>query len=481
MARDGALRDRAIAMVLVLVAIGLRIGDFGNPVIHIDEQYYLLVGQRMLDGATPYVDVWDRKPVGLFLIYAGAAALPGDDLIGYQALATAAAAATAMLVFSASRALGATRTGAVAAAIAYLVWLPLLGGRGGQAPVFYNLLITAAARLTLRLPTLGDRRSAIALNGLAACLLAGIAIQVKPSAGIEGAMIGLAHIWWLRGAQRAWVGPATLWLIAGVAPTLAAAGVYHALGELDAWWFANFASILLRPGYPPAEIAMRLIGISAQLAPLILCAAIAWRRRGGRAPDERALAFAWLFSAVAGFVAIGTFFDHYALPLVAPLAIAGSIALGRSPRLLVGTLGLALMMFAVERAYVADDRASARAVAAVVARNSGTGCPYVFVGDTATYSLAHACLPTSRAFPNMLAYATEHGATGVDQAAEVRRILAARPPVIVASTRRLAIWNPASVAALQEALARDYRPVFSSPRNRYRTIVFLRRDLRFNR
>ena len=58
-------------------------------------------------------------------------------------------------------------------------------------------------------------------------------------------------------------------------------------------------------------------------------------------------------------------------------------------------------------------------------------------------------------------------------------VLARRPPVIVTSTRRLAIWNGASLTALKAALAADYRPVFATPRARYRSIVYLRRDLRF--
>ena len=72
--------------------------DFGNPVIHVDEQYYLLVGDRMLHGALPYVDIWDRKPLGLFLIFAAIRLLAGDGIMQYQIVATLFAAATALLI-----------------------------------------------------------------------------------------------------------------------------------------------------------------------------------------------------------------------------------------------------------------------------------------------------------------------------------------------------------------------------------------------
>lgn len=482
MLRTLSSRAGALPALLLALAVLIRAVDFGNPVIHVDEQYYLLVGQRMLDGAVPYLDLWDRKPWGLFALYAGAAWLPGDDILGYQLLATLFAALTAWVVASGARALGASPAGALAAAVAYLLWLSLLGGRGGQAPVFYNLPVALAARLTLRLPTLAPRR--IVANGVAACLLAGLAIQLKPTAAVEGAYVGLAHVWWLHRARASFAltaAAAVLWLTAGLLPTAAVIGGYSALGPaaLDAWWFANISSIFLRPPYPLGEITMRLLGIVAELSPLLLCAAIAWRRRHVRLTEERALAFGWLAAALGGFLAIGTFFDHYALPLLVPLATIAGIALGRIPRVLVATLVLGALLVVVERAVVPADSAGARAVARVVADNSRGGCPYVFIGDTITYSLADSCLPTSHAFPNFIAYTTEAGATGIDAPSELRRILAVRPPVIVGSTRRLKIWNQGSLAVLK--LARDYRPVFVTPRSGWRTVVFLRNDLRFIR
>ncbi|MES1973756.1 MAG: hypothetical protein V4472_14960 [Pseudomonadota bacterium] len=485
----GRAAERALAMpgvaaaALLLLAFALRAGDFGNPVIHVDEQYYLLVGDRLLHGAVPYVDIWDRKPIGLFAIFALIRLLPGDGVIAAQLVALACAAATAWLVHLAARRVGATPLGALGAGAAYLVWLPLLSGRAAQSPVFFNLLMMAAALLTLRLPGLAarGRARAIVLSGAAACLLAGVAIQIKYTPAVEGAFFGLAHLWYLRraGASRRAIGLAALLLVAlGLVPTAAALLVYAARGPaaLDAFWFANFASFLLRSAYayPPDLIARRLLGISAQLAPLAACAFLAWRVRPRS--EELAIAFAWLASALACFAMLGTYFDHYALPLVAPLCVAAAPTFGRVPRAMAASLAAAFLLFLVEAVARPSDAAGAYAVARVVAANSGAECPYVFVGDSITYHLAHACLPTAYAFPSMLAYAPEKGATGVDEAAEVARILARRPPVIVTGSRPLAAWNEQSHAAVAAALARDYRPIFSAPRGDYRIIVYLRRD-----
>ncbi|MDB5705602.1 MAG: rane protein [Sphingomonas bacterium] len=471
------------AVALLLVALALRAWDFGNPVIHVDEQYYLLVGDRMLHGALPYLDIWDRKPIGLFAIFAAIRLLPGDGIVASQIVAMLFAAATALMVYRGARRIGAAPLAALAAGACYLIWLPLLSGRAGQSPIFFNLFMTAAALLTLRLPALAAReaREAILANGAAVCLLAGLAIQTKYTPAVEGAFFGLAHLWYLRRAGGRWpmLGlAAVLWIALGLAPTLAAIGIYAARGPaaFQAFWFANFSSILLRSNYAyPAElIGRRLLGISAQLLPFAVCAAFAWRTKPRS--EETLLAFAWLGAALIGFAVLGTYFDHYALPLLAPLAIVAAPTFARAPRAMMATLAIGLAIFTIEALARPSDAAGAYAVARVVEANSGGECPYVFTGDSITYQLAHACLPTAYAFPSTLAYAPEQGATGIDEAAEVRRIMAGRPPVVVMGSRPLAAWNAASHAVVAAALARDYRPIFSAPRSDYRMIVYLRRD-----
>lgn len=477
------------ALSLALAALALRCWDFGNPVIHVDEQYYLLVGDRMLHGALPYVDLWDRKPIGLFLIFAAIRLLPGDGILAYQLVATGFAAAAAWCVWHGARMIGAAPLGALAAGVAYLIWVSLLGGRGGQSPVFYNLLMTAAMLLVLRLPRLSDRRAVAAIigSGAVACLLAGLAIQIKYTPVFEGAFFGLAHLWYLRRAGASLTltaSVALLWMATGAAPSLVVIGFYQGLGQraFDAFWFANVTSIFLRPGYPIEQLLMRLLGIFAQLLPLIVAGLFGWRARAqGASARETWLATLWIVSALTGFAAIGTFFDHYALPLVAPFAMLAAPTLGRGWRIAASVLAIGLAILLVRGAIRPNDAPGARAVARLVALNSRGACPYVFIGDTITYRLAESCLPTAYAFPNLLAYTTEQGATGIDEAAEVRRILRRRPPVILSSTRKLAIWNQASLAELRPMLASDYRVVFSTPRENYRTLVYLRRDLPLRR
>ena len=478
----------AIAALLLAIAVLVRMRDFGNPVVHVDEQFYLLVGDRMLHGALPYVDIWDRKPIGLFAIFAAIRLLPGDGILAYQLVATGFAAATAFLVERGARRLGATPGYALAAGAAYILWLSLLSGRGGQSPIFYDLFVTAAAVLTLRLPDLAERcarrgsRVPIVWNGAAACLLAGLAIQTKYTPAVEGAAFGLAHLWYLRragGSAIVLLGSALLWVALAVAPTAIVMADYWWRGPVafDAFWFANFASITLRKGYPAAKIAGRLAGNFAVLSPFVVSVLLAWRARPWRA--ETVLALGWLAAASVAFAAIGAFFDHYALPLLAPLLILSAPVWQRYRFALPLVFAIGCALFVGKVLAWPTDATGARELARVVTANEAGGCPYVFAGDSITYLLADACLPTAHVFPSTLAYEPERGASGIDEVAEVRRILAARPPVIVTMDAPMAEWNRATLRLVETALRTHYRPVFRTVRDRGHSVVYLRNDRTF--
>ena len=475
-------RPLGAALALLVFAVLVRARDFGNPVAHVDEQYYLLVGDRILHGARLYIDLWDRKPPGLFLLFAGFRLLPGDGFLAYQLVGTACVATTGWLIWLAARRMALAWPAGLAAGAAYILWLPLLSGGSGQSPVFYNLAMTAAAVLTLDLPRLAERRAvgAIMVSGVIACLLAGIAIQIKYTPLVEGAFFGLAHLWYLWRARAGLVPvlmAALLWMAMGLLPTALVVLHFRLNGaaSFDAFWFANFTSITLRRGYPAAKIVGRLAGIGGQLLPLVACAVLAWRK--GPGPVGLTLTRIWLGFAFVAFAMIGAFFDHYALPLIAPLCIAAApaFAMGRKPLIAVFFIGAGL--FALHAATNDPSegdgiRRMARAMAAV----DGRECPYVFAGDSSLYHLSGGCVPTAYAFPSSLAYEAERGAIGIDETAEVARILRRRPPAIVTLDDPFSPWNAPTNALIAEALARDYRQVMAVPREGRHELLYVRRD-----
>ncbi|HEY6869481.1 MAG TPA: hypothetical protein VI199_06960, partial [Novosphingobium sp.] len=217
--------------LLAVVALVLRWSTFGDPDLAADETFYHTVGLAMHHGALPYVDVWDRKPLGLFILYWAITGISPAPL-AYQIAACVSATLTAFTIGAIVRGWSGPQ-GSVLAGVAYLAWLTPLFGFGGQSPVFYNLLIACAALLVLRAkPALASgRRSGRA--GLA-MLLAGAAITIKSSAVFEGAWLGLVCVAAARQSNRPmiWiVARAANWALLGAAPSLVIALYYAVIGH----------------------------------------------------------------------------------------------------------------------------------------------------------------------------------------------------------------------------------------------------------
>ena len=421
--------------ILLLVAIIVRVATFGNPIVHVDEEFYFTTARAMLDGALPYVDVWDRKPIGLFLLYVPAAAfgLPLGIWV-YQAMALAAVVATALLIARLADRAG-WRRGALAGAIAYIVWLDLLEGQGGQSPVFYNLLMVWAAALIASSDRDHDPRSRLR-RGLGAMALVGVALQIKYSVVFEGLFFGLWWLWRERMRRRHAVpmlAEGALLAVVALVPTALAWGYYQAIGQGPAFLFANFESIALRQPDPLPEKLGNLFTIVLITSPLVAAAILAFLR-GDRA-GIRGWLFAWAGAAAFGLLAFGSWFDHYALPMLVPLCIcaAGFADDPRQPVKVTATVLLvALLGGEVTVATKRVDRGGPEQFARVAATiGHGPGCLYVYSGDTMLYPVTGRCRLSRYVYPSHLNRRREQGAIGVDQQAEIGRILAQRPEVVV--------------------------------------------------
>ena len=422
--------------IILLVAIVARAITFGDPVVHVDEEFYFTTAYAWLHGATPYIDVWDRKPIGLFILYLPAAMFGlKAGIWAYQAMALASLVGTAWLIERFARRAGWDR-GALAGALVYVLWVDFVDGQGGQAPVFYNLLVIGAAALIApRRDDAGEGERL--LPGFAAMALMGIALQIKYSVVFEGLFFGLWLLW------RAWQG-GRRWSIvplgAGLAatallPTIAAWFAYHRIGADAAWLYANITSIAARRPDPALEQFGNLMKILLITSPLIAACVLAWRSRGTADRPIRAWLFAWLGVAWLGLLIFGSYFEHYALPVLVPLSICaagffGDHRNGRRivlPLLLIGFLGGQTLLI-IKR----HNRGTLEQFNEVVgAIGHGPGCLYVFSGESMFYPASGRCALTRYLFPSHLGRVREQGAIGVDQQAEVERILALKPEIVV--------------------------------------------------
>lgn len=429
-------RDRGwrVLVILLIVAIAARALIFGNPVVHVDEEFYYFTGTAMWHGQLPFVDVWDRKPIGLFLLYALPAALGYPAGIWfYQLLALGAAVGGGALVLVLADRAG-FRSGGLAAGIAYILWLGLLGGQGGQSPVFYNPLMAMAALLVLN--GAGDRRRRA--FGLGAMVLVGISLQIKYSVIVEGLFFGLwmlAEEWRERRRIAPLIGYGAALVIVAMLPTVMVAVTYAALGKWDMFFYANFLSIFHRNPDPLRELATNLAQIVLIISPLVALAVMAIVRRAPELDRTQRFLAAWLAVAIAGVLVFRPWFDHYSLPVLIPACALAAGMLGGAgwrrrytPALLcVAALAgqIVLLVLRQERGGADQFAALARAV------GDRPGCLYVYSGSTMLYVATGRCALSRYIVPSHLGRAREAGATGVDQDQEIRRILAANPAVVV--------------------------------------------------
>ena len=64
------------------MTLATRTQTFGNPLLGFNEQFYLLFGDRMAHGGVlPFIDIFDRKPCGLFLIDAATRLLGSEGTL----------------------------------------------------------------------------------------------------------------------------------------------------------------------------------------------------------------------------------------------------------------------------------------------------------------------------------------------------------------------------------------------------------------
>ncbi len=427
-------------LVLLLAATLVRSPTFGNPIVHVDEEFYFITAQHMLHGALPFVDIFDRKPVGLFLLYVPAAALGFPwGILAYQLMALASVVLTAMMIARLADRAGWHR-GATPAALLYIFMLNIADGQGGQAPVFYNLLMIGATGLVL--PRADDdaadgRRIARAMGAM---LLVGLAMQVKYSVLFEGLFLGLwltVREWRMGTTPLHWTIRVAAYALTAMVPTVLAGAVYAALGHFDAWFFANFKSILDRKSDPAGELALAFLQMVLFLGPLLTISWFSWRMPAADAltARRRTLLFGWLISSVVGLIVFGSWFNHYALPVMMPASLCCAGFFGAAPtgRRIVAPALLAVALIAGETIVVTSawrrgNAAQLETIAAAIGR--GPGCLYLHSGDTMMYAASGRCTASAWVFPSHLARERENGAVGADQLEEVDRIFRRHPAVV---------------------------------------------------
>ncbi|NIJ15296.1 hypothetical protein [Sphingobium vermicomposti] len=472
------------AAILFIVAVVTRAACVGDPAVHMDEEFYLLVADRIWQGALPYVDIWDRKPIGLFLIYALLRPLSPNGVVAYQLGALICAFLTALIVrrmcLHFCDSICATLSG-----VLYLLFLPLLGGVGGQAPVFYNILMGGSASLVIQTLDSSCRRW-IRVRSYMAMALCGIAIQIKYTVVFEGVTFGLWLLWreWRESASAAAVTRHGLILISiALVPTVAVGLFYASIGYFAQFFDANFLS-LTRVVLPQSGQRLQfLVGTTYLILPLLLMGLIAAVPLAYRPFHSKNIyLISWTIAAAVGFFSVGNNYPHYALPALMPLSILSGTLFkrgGAAVGLVSGSVwyvvlfGLAILGTTTERRHRVE------AMVAALRPYAAHGCIYVNDGPTVLYLLTSSCLPTPYIFPEHLNNAGENAA--VNAPSQMRKLLRTLPAAILLADKELDHPRNRTTAGLVErTIRRHYHEIARVPDvfSGRQQIIYARSDLK---
>ncbi|WP_095011656.1 ArnT family glycosyltransferase [Tsuneonella mangrovi] len=463
-----AWRARAIEFaILAVVVFGVRSIWFGDPIVDFDEQLYSLIGWKMTHGLWPYTDLWDRKPFGLFALFALAHWIGGPDAIAYQILAALFTFVGALLVADLARPISG-RGGAIIAGALYCLLMCRFGSAGGQAEAFFMPVMLGMVWL-LRDP-LHPRflsRAAVAM------LLGGLALQIKYTAIPQCLLLGGWALYWLW--RRAMplgrlAGVACGFAILGLSPTIAVGLLYLANGHFSDFWFANFVSFFLRTPFHNDFPVGYLIWILGPLTMMALLGLYTALRLNPPVERLRYLLFVlWGLSTITTVYLPPTTYPYYfaalvpAAVLVAAPMLDTRIVLGRivGPMMILGTL--MILGLPQQRAFAKRDTAQTFALAnAIKPHLSPHHCLLVFDGPTALYRLTNSCLPTRFIYPDHLNNDLEHDSLGTPQTVIMREVLTNRPPVIVTSEEIVTVQNKAVHEMVYRAIDEHYRKLTSS-------------------
>lgn len=453
---------------MVVLTLLTRLPRLGHPAADYDEQLYSLIGQRMLDGAMPYMDLWDRKPPGLFTLYAVFHAIGGPSPLAYQIAGLLACLAGAWLTYRVGRCITDPGTAALGAML-YPPLMAVYGSHSGQSEVFSVPLLLAMALQLLCACRAKSIQSAV-LWSMAAMACGGLALQIKYSvlpSCLLGGIVALALLFRRGFGFARLAGLAIAFAALGLLPTALAGLWFWRAGGWDNFIFANFISIGRRLPMPLSVTIGKQLAYAIPLAVLAmggLALACILRRRGLLQSPPYWLALGWLGAGIAGLFLGSTIYVYYYAALV-PAVILVSLPL-LTPEFRWGrVLALALPLWLLAMLNPLAQARQARIERAQLDHLASTIAPlvrdrahplFVYDGPAVLYQLSGSALPTRLIYPDHLNNALEAPALPLDPQVEAARILAGQPGVIVTSPQPVTLRNKATEALLAAALTRGY-------------------------
>ena len=364
----GVGRPALLLAGFILAALAVRLPAMVFSEQNWDEALYRLMADSLLAGHVPYTEIWDRKPVGIFLIYAAADGLSFHAAAAIRVATVLSVGIGAWCMAGLGRAMLASPAGGVAGGLLYVAYSAHTVA-GSNTELFFVTLNLAGFWLLLQAASLDwpvDQPAGRALRrAFLAGLLMGAAVQVKYNAAFDIAgfaamlLVMRPHLvapllvrpllvrpflvrpFLVRSNLLQWrhwrpllavAMPASLGI---VLPTLAAMAWYGAIGRFGLWFTANITANagLVGATAPPLELEVLpfLLGQNRLVVLGTAACALAapWLADTRQRRQGLAALSLWLAADAAALLVMRRFADHMMVQALPVLCLATGFVLAR--------------------------------------------------------------------------------------------------------------------------------------------------------
>jgi 4-amino-4-deoxy-L-arabinose transferase-like glycosyltransferase len=438
--RSSPLPAWLFLLLFTALAVLVRFLSFRFSVIDPDESTYLVIAQELLKGQTFYVDVWDTKPIGIFLIFAGIIGTLGHSIVSARLAAAVTIGLTAFLLYLAARRWNPQNRLAWIAGLAYILASSVHRWNfAANTEIFFNLF--TALGLFFFLGKKG--RSNFFLTGL----VFGLGFIIKYFVVFDLLAIWIFYLLTVIRERQAFRIQELGWNTASMGlgfllPFSAVVLYYWQNGLFSGFWFATYVVPgRYAEGFSFSEALNYFANFHLVYAPLVILA-YAVIIRG----SDRPLAWLgtiWLVLVWVILILPGKFFFHYYFQLLVPLCfllpgIAGvEIKVAKVPthtlQALLAVLAIGFLAWNTgSQARLFIRVPDVRRDVAAYLESRMTKEDILYCNKSAVlYFLLEKSPPVKYVHPTLLTNPAHYGALGIDPEEELRRVAGQRPQFMV--------------------------------------------------
>ncbi len=311
----GQARQRTIAAFFFLLALLIRFPFFFRDYIDRDESTFILLGQSLVDGHLPYIELWDLKPPLIYYFFGLLIYVFGKSFIAIRLAGTVLVALIAFLTYRIARPL----SNSLIAILAGLLCLYLSSLFGSLQGVMSEHISTLIFMFALYLLFQSQQSWKIFLSGL----LFGLALMAKMNLAYAMVLLVMYYIWqWSKSKSQ----EIPLYILIALSlGMLLGVGIcafpYVAIGESVLWIDAVFKAPL---AYADASRDSFLKVLPLPLI-TILFLLIAWKKnRLDLSNPHLQVVIILLLGIVFSFVRSGKINGHYLIQVYPLFLILGS-------------------------------------------------------------------------------------------------------------------------------------------------------------